>query len=61
VIRTAVDPAAISWLEIAAVALEMVVATAIAVVVGGRLFRIGLLLSGNVPSLRSIWAQIRRP
>lgn len=61
VIRVAVDPVSISWLEIAGVALELVIATAIAIVVGGRIFRVGLLMSGSLPSARAIWEQIRRP
>lgn len=61
VIRVAVDPGNVSGLELGLVTLDLVVAIGVALVLGGRLFRLGLLLSGSLPSPRTIWEQIRRP
>lgn len=57
VIRVAVDPTNVSWLEVAAVGVELVIATAVAIVLGGRLFRVGLLMSGALPGVRAIWSR----
>lgn len=60
VVRVAIDPAAIPGWELALVALDLVLATAVSLFVGARLFRVGLLLSGTFPGVRAVLAQARR-
>jgi len=59
VLRTAADPGAIAWWEIAGSFLVLVASTWLAVTLAARLFRVGLLLSGARPSLRALLRQAR--
>lgn len=56
-IRAAVEPAGLAWWEIALSFAVMLVSTAVALKVGARLFRVGLLLTGTRPSVRQILRQ----
>lgn len=55
--RAALDPAGLPWWEIALALGVMVLSTIIALKVGSRLFRVGMLLTGTRPSLRQILRQ----
>ena len=57
--RAAVEPAGFPWWQIALSFLVMVVSTIVALKIGARLFRVGLLLTGTRPSLRQILRQAR--
>jgi ABC-2 type transport system permease protein len=59
VLRTAADPGAIAWWEIAGSVLVLVASTWLAVTLAARLFRVGLLLSGARPGLRALLRQAR--
>lgn len=59
VLRASAEGAMIAWWEIAGAFLVLVLATWVALRVGGRLFRIGLLSVGARPSLREIARQAR--
>jgi ABC-2 type transport system permease protein len=59
VLRTALDAKGIAWWEIAGSFVVMVISTWIAIRVGARLFRVGLLLTGARPKLREILRQAR--
>jgi ABC-2 type transport system permease protein len=58
-LRASTDSASLAWWEIAGSLLVLIAATWMALRVGARLFRIGLLSSGTRPSLREIVRQAR--
>ena len=55
--RAAVDPAGLPWWQILLSFAVMVASTFVALKIGARLFRVGLLLTGTRPSLRQIVRQ----
>ena len=59
VLRTALDSSGIAWWEIVGSFVMMVVSTWVAIRLGARLFRVGLLLTGARPKLREILRQAR--
>lgn len=59
VLRASTDAASMAWWEIAGAFVVLVAATWVALRVGARLFRIGLLSAGTRPSLREIIRQAR--
>jgi ABC-2 type transport system permease protein len=59
ILRASNDAALLAWWEIAGALLVLMMATWIALRVGARLFRIGLLSTGARPSLREIVRQAR--
>ncbi len=59
VLRASLDPAALAWWEIAGAFVVLVGSTWVAIGLGARLFRIGLLSSGARPSFREIVRQAR--
>ena len=59
ILRASNDAALLAWWEIAGSLLVLVGSTWVALRVGGRLFRIGLLSAGARPSLREIVRQAR--
>jgi ABC-2 type transport system permease protein len=58
-IRASMDAESLAWWEIAGPLLLLTLATWLAIRVGARLFRVGLLSSGARPSLREVWRQAR--
>lgn len=58
-LRVALDPSGIAWWEIAGSLAVLVVSTWIALRLGARLFRVGLLFTGSRPKLREILRQAR--
>ena len=58
-VRASMDADSLAWWEIAGPLLILVGATWLAIRVGARLFRVGLLSSGARPSLREVWRQAR--
>ncbi|HEY3174505.1 MAG TPA: ABC transporter permease [Candidatus Polarisedimenticolia bacterium] len=59
VVRLALDPAGVAWWELAGGITVLVGATWLAIRVGARLFRVGILLTGARPKLREILRQAR--
>ena len=59
ILRASNDAALLAWWEIAGSLLVLIASTWIALRVGGRLYRIGLLSAGARPSLREIVRQAR--
>ena len=59
VLRLAVDSAGVAAWEVALSLFVLVVGIWVAVRVGARLFRVGLLLSGTRPSFAELWRQAR--
>ena len=59
VLRASMDAASVQWWEIGGAFLVLLFATWVAVRLGARLFRIGLLSAGARPSLREILRQAR--
>ncbi|MBW1754927.1 MAG: ABC transporter permease, partial [Deltaproteobacteria bacterium] len=51
IIRLAVDPSGIAWWEVIGAMGVLVVSTWLSIRVGARLFRVGFLLTGSMPSL----------
>jgi ABC-2 type transport system permease protein len=58
-LRASLDPAALAWWEIAGSFLVLVMSTRLALGLGARLFRLGLLSSGARPTFRQIMNQAR--
>jgi ABC-2 type transport system permease protein len=58
-LRASLDPAYLAWWEIAGAFAVLAVASWMALRIGGRLFRIGLLSTGSRPSLREVLRQAR--
>lgn len=59
IIRLAVDSSGIAWWEVTGSMLVLVISTWASIRVGARLFRIGFLLTGSMPSLAELWRQAR--
>jgi ABC-2 type transport system permease protein len=59
VMRMALDPDGIATWEVVGALVVMVLATWLALRLGARLFRVGLLLTGSWPGLREILRQAR--
>jgi ABC-2 type transport system permease protein len=59
ILRASNDAALLGWWEVAGALLALIASTWIALRVGARLFRIGLLSTGARPSLREIVRQAR--
>jgi ABC-2 type transport system permease protein len=58
-LRASMDPGFLAWWEVAGAFIVLVASTWVAIRVGARLFRIGLLSSGARPTLREIVRQAR--
>lgn len=58
-LRASMDPGSLAWWEIAGALLVLVASTWVAIRIGARLFRVGLLSTGARPSLREIVRQAR--
>jgi ABC-2 type transport system permease protein len=58
-LRASMDPGFLAWWEVAGAFVVLVASTWIAIRLGARLFRIGLLSSGSRPTLREIVRQAR--
>jgi ABC-2 type transport system permease protein len=59
IIRLAVDSSGIAWWEVVGSMAVLVVSTWVSIRVGARLFRVGFLLTGSMPSLAELWRQAR--
>lgn len=59
VLRASLDPGALAWWEILGAFVVLIASTWLAIGLGARLFRLGLLSSGARPSLREIMKQAR--
>jgi ABC-2 type transport system permease protein len=59
VMRSSLDADSLAWWEIAGPMLLLVGATWIAIRIGARLFRVGLLSAGARPSFREVIRQAR--
>lgn len=59
VVRLSVDPGGVAWWEATGSVLLLVASTWLALRLGARLFRVGILLSGARPRLREILRQAR--
>ena len=59
VLRASLDPSALAWWEIVGAFAVLIGATWLAIGLGARLFRVGLLSSGARPSFREIMKQAR--
>lgn len=59
VFRLSIDPAGVAWWEIAGAVVVLAAATWLAIRLGARLFRVGILLTGARPRLREILRQAR--
>ena len=59
ILRMTLDPDSIAWWEVLGSLVMMVGSTYLALQLGARLFRVGLLLTGARPKLREIWRQAR--
>ncbi|HEX6974006.1 MAG TPA: ABC transporter permease [Vicinamibacterales bacterium] len=58
-LRASLDPGALAWWEIAGSFVVLALSTRVAIGLGARLFRLGLLSSGSRPSFRQIITQAR--
>jgi ABC-2 type transport system permease protein len=58
-LRASLDPAYLGWWEIAGSFVVLAASSVIALRIGGRLFRVGLLSAGSRPSIREIIRQAR--
>ncbi|UCF46267.1 MAG: ABC transporter permease [Myxococcales bacterium] len=59
IIRLAVDSSGIAWWEIIGAMAVLLLSTWASIRVGARLFRVGFLLTGSMPSLAELWRQAR--
>ncbi len=59
IIRLSVDPSGIAWWEVLGSMLVLLISTWLSIRVGARLFRVGFLLTGTMPSLAELWRQAR--
>ena len=59
IIRLAVDPSGIAWWEVGGAMLVLLLSTWLSIRIGARLFRVGFLLTGSMPSLSELWRQAR--
>lgn len=58
-LRSSLDPAYLTWWEVAGAMVVLAMSSWVALRVGARLFRIGLLSTGSRPSLREVLRQAR--
>jgi ABC-2 type transport system permease protein len=58
-LRASMDPASLAWWEVAGALVVLALSTRLALAIGARLFRVGLLSSGARPKLREILRQAR--
>src|SRR5207237_709533 len=58
-LRASLDPGYLAWWEILGTFVVLAASSWIALRIGGRLFRVGLLSSGSRPSFREIIRQVR--
>jgi ABC-2 type transport system permease protein len=58
-LRASLDPAFLAWWEAAGAFVVLIASTWLAIRIGARLFRVGLLNAGARPSLREILRQAR--
>ena len=58
-LRASMDPAFLAWWEVAGALVVLALSTRLALAIGARLFRVGLLSSGARPKLREILRQAR--
>ncbi len=58
-LRSSLDPAYLAWWEVAGTLVVLAMSSWLALRVGARLFRIGLLSTGSRPSLREVLRQAR--
>jgi len=58
-LRSSLDPAYLAWWEVAGAMVVLAMSSWVALRVGARLFRIGLLSTGSRPSLREVLRQAR--
>jgi ABC-2 type transport system permease protein len=58
-LRSSLDPASLPWWEVAGAVIVLALSSWLALRLGGRLFRIGLLSAGSRPSLREVLRQAR--
>ena len=58
-LRASMDPAFLAWWEVVGALVVLAISTRLALAVGARLFRVGLLSSGARPKLREIIRQAR--
>jgi ABC-2 type transport system permease protein len=59
IFRSTIDPGGIAWWEMAGPFVLVALSTWVAIRIGARLFRVGLLLTGARPKLREILRQAR--
>ncbi|MBZ5557501.1 MAG: ABC transporter permease [Acidobacteriia bacterium] len=59
VLRASLDPGALAWWDIAGASIVLAASTWVAIRVGARIFRVGLLSSGARPSFREVLRQAR--
>ncbi len=59
IIRLAVDSSGIAWWEVTGSMLVLLISTWASIRIGARLFRVGFLLTGSMPSLAELWRQAR--
>ena len=59
IIRLSVDASGIAWWEVLGSMLVLLISTWLSIRVGARLFRVGFLLTGTMPSLAELWRQAR--
>ena len=57
IIRLAVEPSGIAWWEVTGAIVVLLASIWFAIRVGARLFRVGFLLTGTRPSLKTLWHQ----
>ena len=59
IIRLAVDSSGIAWWEVIGSMGALLISTWLSIRIGARLFRVGFLLTGSMPSLAELWRQAR--
>jgi len=59
IIRLSVDSSGIAGWEVIGSMLVLVISTWLSIRVGARLFRVGFLMTGSMPSLAELWRQAR--
>jgi ABC-2 type transport system permease protein len=59
IIRLAVDSSGIAWWEVTGSMVVLLVSTWASIRIGARLFRVGFLLTGSMPTLAELWRQAR--
>jgi ABC-2 type transport system permease protein len=59
VLRASLDPGGLAWWEVAGSVAVLAASTWLAIRIGARIFRVGLLSSGARPSFRDVLRQAR--